>query len=90
MRDPTEFSTFKLDPITKGTGSEVGMACSGMVISIHQIAACPAPTLEILTETLGLVKMVLRGIVIIDKNKDALVSPPVKISFRDLGHNPPR
>lgn len=91
MRDLTEFSTFKLDPITKGTGSDVRMACSGVVMRpLHQLAACPAPTLEILTETLGSVKMVLRGIVIIDKNKDALVSRPVKISFQDLDHNPPR
>lgn len=60
MRDPTEFSTFKLDPITKGTGSDVRMACSGVVMRpLHQLAACPAPTLEILTETLGSVKMVL-------------------------------
>lgn len=91
VRDPTDFSTFKLDPITKGTNSDVGTACSRMVMSLlHQLATCPASTSEIPTETLVLVKRVLRGIVIINQNKNALVSSPAKIHFQDSGHNPPR
>lgn len=66
-RDPTDFSTLKLDPITKSTDSDVGMACSRMVMSpLHQLATCPASTSETPTETLVLVKRVLRGIVIIE------------------------